>query len=99
MEPNGNFYYTIYIDVSGAEVGLCTSSWERLGNLHSRANAETQGGRTPRAGEEQGGRKRWLVSPPTGFATLAEEAQKLENRVKPGTQCLPASARHGFFEL
>ena len=62
----------------GAEVGLCTSSWERLGNLHSRANAETQVGRTRRAGEEQGGRKRWLVSPPTGFATLAEEAQKLE---------------------
>ena len=67
----------IYMGV-GAEVGLCTSSWERLGNLHSRANAETQGGRTPRAGEEQEGRKRWLVSPPTGFATLAEEAQKLE---------------------
>ena len=65
----------------GAEVGLCTSSWERLGNLQSRANAETQGGRTPRAGEEQEREKRWLVSPPTGFATLAEEAQKLE---KPG---------------
>jgi hypothetical protein len=40
-----------YIIDRGAEVGLCTSSWERLGNLHSRANVETQGGRTLRAGE------------------------------------------------
>jgi hypothetical protein len=51
------FVYIIY-SVLGAEVGLYTSPWERLGNLHSRANVETQGGRTPRAGEEQEGRKR-----------------------------------------
>jgi hypothetical protein len=57
----------------GAEVGLCTSSWKRLGNLQSRTNVETQGGRTPRAGEEQEREKRWLVSPPTEFAILAEE--------------------------
>jgi hypothetical protein len=29
------------IDNEGAEVGLCTSSWERLKNLLRRANAET----------------------------------------------------------
>jgi hypothetical protein len=82
----------------GAEVGLCTSSWERLGNLQSRANVETQGGRTRRAGEEQERRERWLVSPPTGFAPLVE-AQNLEKPRKSGTQYLPGSARHGFYEL
>jgi hypothetical protein len=59
----------------GAEVELCTFSWERLGNLQSRANAETQGGCTRWAGEEQKRRERWLISPPTGFAPLVE-AQK-----------------------
>ena len=64
------------IAIMGAEVGLCTSSWERLGNLHSRANAETQRGRTRRAGEEQGGRK--VAGKSSRRICDPAEAQKLE---------------------